>query len=167
MKTKKEQYWYIWWERYQKRRLWAWFTRQKGHDRVFVYMVRHRWWICLILRTLCIFLGTLEEGGFGISRVADLANVVLGFRVFPKKSRGFLGQVYSTGNGFCHVLARVSGIVVKMCGFSGFKLHKGYQFVKFLQELLKLRSSGLSGLTKYFSGFSGFTKFSSGFKPPS
>ncbi len=96
-----------------------------------------------------------KEGGFGHSRVAGFADfypLVFGF--FPKKLRGFSSQVYLTGNGYCHFCSSGFRSCSKM--FSGFKPHRGYQCVKFLPELFKLRSSGFSGLSQFSSGLSGF-----------
>ncbi len=75
---------------------------------------------CHQQKTLDSAVWLLWEGGFGISRVAGLTDFAIG--------------------------ARASGILLKMFEFSGFKHHKGYQNVKFIKKLLKLRPSGFSSL---------------------
>ena len=56
--------------------------------------------------------------------------LAIGFRDFSEKRAGFRVLDAAQVTGFAIFLARVSGIVIKMCEFSGFRRHAGSQFSK-------------------------------------
>ena len=70
----------------------------------------------------------LSEEGFPTSRVAGLAN--FGHRVFSEKHVGIWVLDATRATGFAIFWAPVSGIVVKMCRFSGVRRHAGPNFLK-------------------------------------
>ncbi len=73
----------------------------------------------------------MGRGALGIRGLRVWPISASGFRVFPKNCAGFRVKYIQRATGFAIFLARVSDIVVKMCGFSGFQPDKGCQCVNF------------------------------------
>ncbi len=103
-------------------------------------VTQHLLWTSLVViqNEVCeILAGTASQGGGGLW---DFMGCGFGrfypriFGFFSKNRAGFRVKYLKRATGFATFLTRVSGIVVKMCGFSGLKPCKEYQCVKFLKQ---------------------------------
>ena len=83
-----------------------------------------------IFSVLMYFLVYQMRGALGFHGLRVWPILAIGFRDFSEKRAGFRVLDAARVTGFAIFLARVSGIVIKMCGFSGFRWHTGSQFSK-------------------------------------